>query len=193
MAPSKRVYQIKVTLRGTKPPIWRRLQVFSDITLYRLHTILQVAMGWTDSHLHQFWASGIYYGTPDPELGLARRNDRQVRLEEVLRKPKDRMLYEYDFGDGWEHDIVLEDVLAPHPKRRYPLVIAGKRACPPEDVGGVGGYYDFLEAIQNPKHPEHREMVEWWGGSFDPEAFDVQATNRIFHGGWGPAKPHIRG
>jgi hypothetical protein len=191
VAQGKLVYQLKVTLRGIRPPIWRRIQVLSDIALSRLHTILQVVMGWTDSHLHQFLASGTYYGTPDPELGIERQNERRVRLNEVLRRPKDRMEYEYDFGDGWEHDIVLERTMSPVPKGRYPIVVAGKRACPPDDVGGIGGYYDFLDAIKDPKHPDHHDMMEWCGGSFDPEAFDVQEINRLFHGGWGPAKPNV--
>jgi len=165
--------------------------VLSDIALSRLHTILQVVMGWTDSHLHQFLAGGTYYGTPDRELGIERQNERRVRLNEVLRRPKDRMVYEYDFGDGWEHDIVLERTMSPVPRGRYPIVVAGKRACPPDDVGGIGGYYDFLDAIKDPKHPDHHDMMEWCGGSFDPEAFDVQEINRLFHGGWGPAKPNV--
>ena len=183
------VFQLKVTLRGSRPPIWRRVLVPGDITLLQLHGVLQVLMGWTDSHLHQFEAGGVFYGAPDPEFGVERKNERKVRLNEVLRHPKDRMAYEYDFGDSWEHDVVLEKVVPREPKVRYPVVTGGKRACPPEDVGGVWGYEEFVEAVRDPHHPEHADMLEWCGEEFDPERFDVGAANRAFHGGWAASKP----
>jgi hypothetical protein len=186
---SEIVFQLKVTLRGSRPPIWRRVLVRSDISLLKLHGVLQVLMGWTDSHLHQFEAGGVFYGTPDPEFGAERKNERKVRLNEVLRHPKNRMVYEYDFGDSWEHDVVLEKVVPREPKVRYPVVTGGKRACPPEDVGGVWGYAAFLEAVRDPQHPDHEEMLEWCGDEFDAERFDVGAANRAFHGGWEPSKP----
>jgi Plasmid pRiA4b ORF-3-like protein len=100
------------------------------------------------------------------------------------------LVYEYDFGDSWEHAIVLEEIVPRASTARYPMVLAGRGACPPEDVGGLPGYYHFLEAIKNPKDPDHEDMVEWGGEGFDPVAFDVQATNCAFHGGWGPRRPH---
>ena len=103
-----RVYRLKVTLRGSRPSVWRRVEIDADVTLFRLHEILQIVMGWTDSHLHQFRRGSMLYGQPDPEFGMHRENERRIRLREVLRKLKDRMIYEYDFGDGWEHEIVLE-------------------------------------------------------------------------------------
>lgn len=172
-------YRLKVTLRGSRPAIWRRLQVDADVTLARLHQILQVAMGWTDSHLHQFRRGSTYYGLPDPEFGLHRENERRVKLNQVLRKPKDRIIYEYDFGDGWEHEVVLEAASSAAGEKPAVRVLAGKGACPPEDVGGIGGYYEFLEAIQNPKHPQHREILEW-RGQFDPDAFEAEAINNYF-------------
>ncbi len=182
------VLQLKVVLRGTRPPIWRRLLVPSSITLERFHHILQVVMGWTDSHLHEFRAGDTRYGTPEPDWDEDEVvSERRVRLGELLQEPKDRLLYAYDFGDSWEHDIVLEKILARAADMKYPYVLAGKRACPPEDVGGTWGYEEFLETIRNPKHPEHEDRLAWCGGSFDPEAFDVQAINRAFHGGWAPA------
>ena len=186
MAKSEIVFQLKVTLRGIRPPIWRRVLVPSDLTLHQLHDVLQVLMGWTDSHLHQFEAAGNFYGTPDPELEVERKNERKVRLNEVLHHTKDRMAYEYDFGDSWEHELVLEKIVPRVPKVRYPVVTGGKRACPPEDVGGVWGYGHFLEAVSDSQHPDHEDMVEWSGEGFDPEAFDVGAANRAFHGGWAP-------
>jgi len=173
------VYRLKVTLRGSRPAIWRRLEVGAGVSLFQLHDILQLVMGWTDSHLHQFRRGSTYYGLPDPEMGMDRENERRVHLSDVLRRPKDRMVYEYDFGDGWEHDIVLE-AISPAAGDKSPVrVLAGKGACPPEDVGGIGGYYRFLEAIQNPQHPEHAEMLEW-GGEFDPDAFEIDSLNQYF-------------
>jgi hypothetical protein len=178
------LYRLKVTLRGCRPPIWRRFVVPSDIPLKRLHDAIQAVMGWTDNHLHQFEAGGILYGTSDPEFGVRRMSEKRTPLDRVLRRPKDRMRYEYDFGDSWEHDILLEAILPAEAGGIYPRVEAGRRACPPEDVGGVYGYADFLEALGDPSHPEHREVLEWVGGSFDPEAFTVRQANINIHGGW---------
>jgi hypothetical protein len=175
---SDTIYQLKVTLRESKPPIWRRIQAPSDISLARLHQILQVVMGWTDSHLHQFIVGGTIIGVPDPDFGVEVKNERTVRLSQVVRGEKSKFVYEYDFGDGWQHDILVEKVLQAEPGARYPICLAGKRACPPEDCGGVWGYDDLLEVIRNPDNPEHDEMLEWLGGDFDPEAFDVDAVNQ---------------
>ena len=175
--PSTPIYQLKVTLRGSKPPIWRRVQVRSDLTLYKLHQVLQLAMGWTNSHLHQFIAEGVYSGERDHDFDMDIVSERRTRLNQIVQEPKDRFIYEYDFGDGWEHDVVLEEVRAPEPRVRYPRCIKGRRNGPPEDVGGIGGYADFLEAIRNEDHPEHEEYLAWIGGEFDPEAFDLAETN----------------
>jgi hypothetical protein len=177
------IYELKVTLRDTRPPIWRRIRVRSDVTLFKLHTILQFVMGWMDGHMHQFVAKTKVYGRPDPEFPES-ENEKKVLLGQVLRKPKDGLVYEYDFGDGWEHAVVLEQVLEVEPGGKYPYVVDGRRACPPEDCGGTGGYEHLLEVLEDAGHPEHAEMVEWVGGSFDPEAFDVGEINRGFHGGW---------
>ena len=175
-APS--VYQLKVTLKHSKPPIWRRLQVTADTTLYELHIVLQVAMGWTDSHLHQFIAHGQYYSDPLFELDVI--DESRARLSQLVTGIKDKFIYEYDFGDSWEHEILVEKVLTPEAKTHYPRCVKGKRACPPEDCGGVWGYEDFLEAIQDHDHPVHEDLLEWIGGEFDPEAFDVDEVNQVF-------------
>ena len=175
--PDSAIYQLKVTLKHSKPPIWRRIQVRADVTLYDLHEIIQIAMGWTDSHLHQFMANDVYYGEPNPDFGFDVANERRVRLHQLVSEVKDKILYEYDFGDGWEHEIVLEKVLEPEPKERYPRCISGRRQCPPEDVGGIWGYYRFLEAIQQEAHPEHEEYLEWVDGFFDPESFHIDVVN----------------
>lgn len=169
--------QLKVTLRGARPPIWRRCLVPTDATLAELHRVLQIAMGWLDGHLHQFRRGSTYYGVPDPEFPPGREDERRVRVSQVLRSPKDKMIYEYDFGDGWEHEVVLEKLGQSETGQRYPRVIAGKRACPPEDCGGVGGYDHLLEVLANPKHPEHGELMEWCGGEIDPDFFDLEDTN----------------
>lgn len=169
------VYQLKVTLRGVKPPIWRRIQVAGDITLYQLHLVLQATMGWANYHLYQFIVDGLYYSEPDLDDV---ENARRVHLNEVAAAPGRKFIYEYDFGDGWEHQIIVEKILPPEPGQRYPLCLQGKRACPPEDCGGVWGYADLLEIIQDPEHEEHEEMLEWLGGEFDPEAFDLEEINQ---------------
>lgn len=177
MADDATMYQLKVTLNGIKPPVWRRLLVPSWYSLRDLHEVLQVAMGWTDSHLHQFVARGTLYGQPDTEFGIERVNEKRVRLDEVLRTEKEAMTYEYDFGDGWEHKVVLEKILGHAAEQVAPSCVAGARACPPEDCGGVWGYTDLLKILADPAHPEHEELLEWLDGKFDPEAFDASAIN----------------
>jgi len=172
------VYQLKVTLQSTKPPIWRRIQVRASATLPKLHDTIQVAMGWTDAHLHQFIINGVEYGLPDPDFTDDMRSEQRIKLERVVTTEKDRFVYEYDFGDSWTHIILLERILPPDPAVHYPRCLAGKRACPPEDVGGVWGYAAFLEAIGNSDHPEHDDMLEWCGGEFDPEAFSLDEVNQ---------------
>jgi hypothetical protein len=179
MASNETMYQFKVTLNGVKPPIWRRLLVPSSFSLKDLHKVLQVALGWTDSHLHGFIAKGRHYGIPDPEFGTGQINESRVRLDEVLSTEKDAMTYEYDFGDGWGHKIVLEKVLEQAVEGAAPSCIAGARACPPEDCGGPWGYTELLKIIADPAHPEHDERLEWLGGEFDPERFDLSEINSV--------------
>ncbi|MDP9314400.1 MAG: plasmid pRiA4b ORF-3 family protein [Chloroflexota bacterium] len=177
-AASPAIYQLKVTLYDSKPPIWRRIQVPATVTLGQLHRILQVVMGWTDSHLHQFIVGDSYYGIPDPEWAREVKHEQRARLSQVAHQEKAKLIYEYDFGDDWLHDIVVEKIFPPEAGKHYPVCVKGKRACPPEDCGGIWGYASFLEAISDPSHPEHAEMLEWVGGAFDPEAFDVEEVNR---------------
>ena len=172
------IYRLKVTLHGIDPPIWRRFLVAGDITLQQFHEILQTVMGWTNSHLHQFESKGVLYGISDPELGVLRISESETTIDQLLRRPMDRLTYDYDFGDGWEHDLVLKEILPPENDMTLPLIEAGERACPPEDVGGIPGYTEFLEALANPRHPAHREMLGWVGGAFDPEFFDIEEANR---------------
>jgi hypothetical protein len=177
-APSGQIYQLKITLKDSKPPIWRRVEVSDTVTLAQLHQIIQAAMGWYDSHLHQFTLGRVHYGVPDPDDFEEVRDERRVRLNQILTGPKQNLMYEYDFGDGWEHVVLLEKVLSPDHGVVSPRCTAGKRACPPEDCGGVWGYESFLDAIRDPAHPDHEEMLEWVGGEFDPELFDLAEVNK---------------
>lgn len=170
------LYQIKVTLCGIRPPIWRRIEVCSDISLAELHFVIQDEMGWQNCHLHEFECRGTRYGVRDPDfddLGGSEVRDEAIRLDELLRKPKSSMLYYYDFGDGWVHRVVVEEV-KPMPSGQRaprPRCIGGRRACPPEDCGGPPGYAHMLEALRNSRHPEHAHYKEWIGEGFDPEVF----------------------
>jgi hypothetical protein len=176
-----KIYQIKVTLHGSQPPIWRRFQVGSDITLARLHGVLQAVMGWKDAHLHQFVIREKYYGVPDEEeLGPHKTSDeRKYKLSDLVPGENSEFAYTYDFGDNWEHILEIEKSLPREESVRYPLCLAGARACPPEDVGGIPGYENFLQALADPNHPEHDEYLEWIGGSFDPEKFDPDEVNQL--------------
>lgn len=177
----KEVYQLKITLRDVRPPIWRRVLISDATTLNQLHWIIQISMGWTNSHLHQFIIDEEYYSEPMFELddwGREVKNEKRVRLNTLSPEPKRKFAYEYDFGDGWHHEILVEKVLAPEAGARYPQCVAGKRACPLEDCGGTWGYERFLEVIKDEDDPEHEEMLEWAGGSFDPEAFNLEEVNQ---------------
>jgi hypothetical protein len=180
---TSQVYQFKIALLDVKPPIWRRIQV-ADGTLDDLHAHIQAAMGWTNSHLHQFEIGGRRYG--DPELLDDGWGDEdfvdstEVRLSTLLEKKRKsfRFFYEYDFGDGWRHEIAYEGAQPAEIGVKYPRCTEGARACPPEDVGGPWGYMDFVEVMGNPKHERHRELREWFTAPFDPEAFDPLETTK---------------
>lgn len=173
-----RVYQLKATLNDIEPKIWRRLLVPGDFTLEELHEVLQVAMGWTNSHLHQFVVGKAHYGVPDDEFeDLKVRDEQEHTIEKVLPKKGCKIIYEYDFGDSWEHLVVVEEIHSPKGWQPIPQCLEGARRCPPEDVGSTSGYENFLTVISDPKHPEHHEMLRWAGGPFNPEEFSVDAAN----------------
>lgn len=179
--PAKAVHQLKVTLQDIDPPIWRRLLVPSTVPLAKLHKIIQRAMGWEDSHLHQFLVGKQIYGTADPDgFGMDREtlSERTHLLEQVAFRAKMKLLYEYDFGDSWLHEVLVEKVLPAEPGARYPVCLEGARACPPEDCGGPPGYEDLLQALSDPSHPEHEDIKDWLGDDFDPEALDLVKINR---------------
>lgn len=177
----KKIYQIQISLKGFKPKIWRRIVVPSDILMPDLHKIIQTVMGWTNSHLHQFIKNRKFYSLPyeDNWDELPINDYRKIKLNYFLKKENDKLIYEYDFGDGWEHEILLEKTLPDNSNFQYPECLKGKMNCPPEDCGGVWGYSDMLEILKNPKHKEYEEYIEWLGGEFDPEHFDKDEVNEI--------------
>lgn len=172
------VFQLKITLKDIRPPIWRRLLVPGALTLDRLHDTIQKAMGWEDYHLHLFKIHNEFYSIPSPEDWEPMKDATQFRLDRLGLTEKAKFMYEYDFGDSWQHDIVVEKILPADASLQHPVCIKGKRACPPEDSGGVWGYESFLEAINDPSHEEHESTREWWGADFDAEAFDIEDVNQ---------------
>jgi hypothetical protein len=174
------IYQLKITLIGIEPPIWRRIQVPSTIPLCCLHDALQAVLGWTDSHLHQFEKDGKVWGDlENDEFGeFDIIDESKTPIAKVLLAEGDSMAYLYDFGDDWRHEVVLEKIV-PSDALTKPVCLAGERRCPPEDVGGVSGYQEFLEVIFEPGHDEFTHFRGWAGGTFHAEEFTVMAVNDI--------------
>lgn len=173
------VFLLRVSLIGVKPAIWRRLLVPKDVLLPQLHPILQVAIGWTNSHLHRFMLGDVAFAEPSEEDELPGPIDyRRITLNQIALRRGSTCVYEYDFGDGWEHLIEVEEELPAKAVRIVvPACVAGERACPPEDCGGPYGYAELLKALRRPRHPEHESALEWAGRGFDPEAFDIVRVN----------------
>jgi hypothetical protein len=174
------VFVLKVSLRGAKPPIWRRLRVPARATLDAVHEVLQVSFGWTDDHLHVFESAGRRYSARSVETAWEEPDgdESRIRLADLLGAPGDRLRYEYDFGDSWEHDIVLEQVV-PDDGGSVAVCVAGRRAGPPEDSGGVWGYAELCATLADPEHPDHDERMAWVGRRFDPAHFDQRKVNSI--------------
>lgn len=184
----KRLYQLKISLKGSKRPIWRRVVVRADTTLDRLHDVIQAAMGWEDVHLHQFISVsefGVRYFDPQgPESSFIFADvekESDYTVADIAPAVKTRFVYEYDFGDSWEHVVVVEKILPPDPEFKRPICLAGAKACPPEYSGGIYGYYEMLEAASNPAHPYHEQTKEWLGEDFDPEDFSVEYVNVLLN------------
>ena len=179
-----RIYHLKVSLEGMEPLIWRRLQVPGSASLGWLHAVIQVAMGWTNSHLHQFVVGKRVYSDPSFELDEYEDSPRvldenKTALIDIVPRVKSAFAYEYDFGDSWEHRIAVEKILDADPREgKFAQCQDGERACPPEDCGGVWGYADLLQIIRNPKHKEYESMMEWLGGKFDAETFNRDKINK---------------
>ena len=171
------IYQLHIRLAYIEPPIWRRMVVSGQVTLFGLHRMLQVVMGWENYHLHQFIVGTARYGEPDPEYGDEMKDDRRVRLQKIAREEGASFIYEYDFGDGWQHVITVEHIMPETQEMIVPRCLDGARACPPEDCGGIGGYEHVLMALRDRRHPDHKELRAWVGAHFDPELFSLQAVN----------------
>ncbi len=161
---AKKIYQVHIALKASQPKIWRRI-------------LIQVAMGWTNSHLHHFAYQGKFYGEPDDEMWGNMEDYSGMKVSDLLKREKDSLMYEYDFGDGWIHQVVLEKVLPEPGVSHIPFCLKGKMKCPPEDCGGVWGYANMLKILKDPKHEEYEEYVEWLGDDFDPEYFNLEEIN----------------
>lgn len=175
---SHKIYQLKVTLMHSNPPIWRTILVYADTNLNDLHRILQTTMGWTNSHLHEFNDGKHGYSPAEFQVEDNILSDK-VKLSKLVKKENDRLTYLYDFGDSWSHMIVLEKILDSTQKEHIPSCLDGKRRCPPEDCGGMHGYEELQQIIKDPNHEERAEMIVWLGGIFDPEYFNKIRINRL--------------
>lgn len=180
---TKKIYQIQIALKGFRPKIWRRLLVPSDLLLPDFHKVIQTSMGWTNSHLHQFVKNQIFYTVrmQDDDFWYEMDNVdyKKMKIFDLLKKEKEKIIYEYDFGDGWIHDIILEKILPVDNTIKYPTCLTGKMNCPPEDCGGIWGYSEMLEILKQPDHEEYEEYIEWLGGEFDPAYFNKDEVNEL--------------
>jgi len=175
-------YRLTIDLCGASPRIWRCVEVGADTTLHKLHWVIQQAMGWTNSHLHQFIIGNVCFSQPehDPDGEMDWLDEHVMRLREAVWQVGSVFAYEYDFGDSWTHHVSFEGFWPRQKGVSYPRCTDGAGACPPEDCGGVSGYEAFLAAIRDPTHPDHDQLVTWAGGPFDPAAFSlIEANERL--------------
>lgn len=172
------VYQLRIALSGSEPPIWRSIQVLGSTALSDLHDIVQAVMGWKNEHFYQFIINDRCYGDAELGAGESRIDASAVTLGHVVKRPKTEFIYEYDFSDGWEHEILVEKIrpLGDGDPEDYPTCLAGENACPPEDCGGIFGYYELLSVLKDASHPAHAELKKQYG-SFDPATFDPEKAN----------------
>ncbi|MEA3514413.1 MAG: plasmid pRiA4b ORF-3 family protein [Nanoarchaeota archaeon] len=168
-----KILQLKISLMGMRLPVWRRVLVKDSISFHDLHNIIQKVMGWTNTHLFEFDMGDLSIGTPQEDFGDEVQDAKKIKINKIFFEKAQKLGYTYDFGDCWEHLILIEDVLNKDETQRYPICIAGKRACPPEDCGGIGGYEEILEASKDKNHPEHEE----WANIADPEELDIDYVN----------------
>ncbi|WP_224386383.1 plasmid pRiA4b ORF-3 family protein [Pseudonocardia sp. ICBG1293] len=185
-----KIFELEIVLTEVVPAGRRRVQVPGEVDLAVLHEVVQSVMGWTNSHLHEFEIVGRRYGIPDPDWpGQDVADETKEKLFRLV-KAGDRFGYVYDFGDNWAHEITVEAVAAVEPGVCYPRCVAGQGACPPEDVGGIGGYEDFQAVLADPDHPDRAERLEWAGGPFDPHRFDPDEADRALEWlAWRPLAP----
>lgn len=168
-------YQIQIALKGSRPKIWRRILVPSSTTLSDMHKIIQTTMGWTNGHMHQFEKDRTFYS---PEEGQA-EDYSNVKLSNLLKRTNDKMTYEYDFGDGWEHNVILEKTHKRDKNEILPICLTGRNSCPPEDCGGVMQYAHMVRVLKDPSHEEYEQYKDWLGDEFDPKHFDKDHINEM--------------
>jgi hypothetical protein len=176
--PPENILQFRVALAHIEPRIWRRMQVPTDYTLARLPRVIQAVMDWQDYHLHEFTVGGRPYGDPDLDEEKRVLDERAVHLRDLSLATGTHFEYAYDFGDNWHHVLEFEDEVSPAAGAVYPVCVGDECSAPPEDVGGVSGYEELLEALANTSHEEHEAMQEWVGRPFDPTAFSVADANQ---------------
>ncbi len=170
-------YQCKITLVTVTPLVWRRFVVLSNMSLNNLSWSLNEIMGWNSSHLYLFDIAGEEYGPEDPDDYCEWENDKKIKIRDLVAKGIESFKYKYDFGDDWNHEVLIEKEIQAEPKKRYPFCLEGENACPPEDCGGPYRFALFKEAMANSRHPEHQEFSHWYGRAYDPSHFDPQFTN----------------
>lgn len=175
------VHLLRVSLRDVDPPVWRRLVVRSEMPLPKLSQALERVIGWEGYHLQMFDVGGILFGEPDEDADYL-ISEKAATVKHVLPRVGASLRWDYDFGDGWEHDVVVEAIESPVEGKHYPVCLDGVRACPPDDCGGIPGYERLLAALADPGDPEHDELLEWAPDGFDPEVFDLVAANRRLRG-----------
>jgi hypothetical protein len=174
------VYQLHISLNGIEPVIWRRIQVLGRVSLYKLNRIIQESMGWKNSHLNFFKINDIEYEVKYDNLDEIPQalDEKEFKLCQVVQAENIRFTFLYDFGDEWEHSVLVEKILPKEPDVKYPICIDGKRACPPEDCGGPPGFAEFVEAVRNPYHEDHQVMIQWVGYKYDPDEFNTELVNK---------------
>jgi hypothetical protein len=169
MSRQDQIARLRISLEESQPEIWRRVEVPLSASLKALHDVIQAAMGWEDAHLWEFEAAGRVYGTPDPAWGRDISSAKSTKLGSLIEAGVREFTYVYDIGDNWQHTIAVEAVEAVDSEQVYPCFVDGERRCPPEDVGGIGGYYAFVEAMSDPADDEHEQMLDWYGEAYDPD------------------------
>ncbi len=175
------IIQLKITIQGTKPPVWRQIQVEKSITFSQLHTILLIVMGWDGGHLYEFLVDGIRISEPssdDEGWGGGIHDSSKIKLDSLISDSKTKIVYTYDFGDDWEHKIVLEGYHNKDETQYYPVCIDGKQCCPPEDCGGIYAFSELLKTLKNKNHPDYDDTLEWVGEDYDSEKFDIVKVNK---------------
>jgi Plasmid pRiA4b ORF-3-like protein len=175
-SPGQGVFRLRITLVDVEPTVWRRLLVPATVRVAKLHDIFQAAMGWTNSHLHSFTIGGELYGMHFDDYPEEEIDEKEVTVLRAIGEHR-RFSYEYDFGDSWQHEVVVEDFVRTPRGLKHAVCIDGQNACPPEDCGGVGGYAELLEVLADPEHEEHDHLLSWVGGTFDAIFFDLAGVN----------------